>query len=58
MKPKKPAEPAAALRRASIAQDIEAYLKAGNKIDQVPDGVSGQDPQGRGKPLTLGNQKR
>ena len=28
-------------RRKSIAEDIEAFLKAGHTIDYIPDGVSG-----------------
>jgi len=45
-------------RRKSIAEDIEAFLKAGHTIDYIPDGVSGQDPQGSNKALKLGNPKK
>lgn len=41
-------------QRDSIAEETEAFLKAGHKIEQIPDGVSGQDPHGRGKPLAPG----
>ena len=43
-----------AMRRKSIAEDVAAFLKAGNKIAKIPTGVSGQDPQGsRSKQLRL-----
>ena len=42
-----------ATRRKNLAADVEAFLKAGNSIEHVPNGVSAQDPQGRGKPLRL-----
>ena len=45
-------------RRKSIAEDIEAFLKAGHTIDYIPDGVSGQDPQGSNKALKLGSPKK
>ena len=48
------AETTPATRRKNLAEDVEAFLKAGNKIEHVPNGVSAQDPQGRGKPLRLG----
>ena len=41
-------------KRDSIAEETKAFLKAGHKIEQIPDGVSGQDPYGRGKPLAPG----
>jgi hypothetical protein len=41
-------------KRESIAEETEAFLRAGHKITQIPDGVSGQDPHGRGKPLAPG----
>lgn len=44
-------------RRKSIANDVDAFLKAGNQIEQIATGVSAQDPQGRGKPLRLGPPK-
>lgn len=44
-------------RRRAVADDVAAFLKAGNRIQQIPDGVSAQDPQGRGKPLRLGPPK-
>ncbi len=54
MAQKKAAEPSAKLRRKSIEEDLAAYLTAGNKIEQVPSGMSSQDPQGRGKALRSG----
>ena len=48
------AETTPATRRKNLAEDVEAFLKAGNEIEHVPNGVSAQDPQGRGKPLRLG----
>ncbi|MCH1551388.1 MAG: hypothetical protein L7T19_09520 [Pseudomonadales bacterium] len=42
-----------AARRKNLADDVEAFLKAGNEIEKVPSGVSAQDPQGRGKPLRI-----
>ncbi len=41
----------AAQRRVDLAADVEAFLAKGNKIQQIPDGVSAQDPQGRPQPL-------
>ena len=46
------------MRRQSLADDIEAFLKAGTSIQQIPDGVSAQDPKGRGPPLRLGNPEK
>ena len=34
-----------------LEEDVERFLKAGNQIQYIDDGVSAQDPQGRGKPL-------
>ncbi len=45
-------EPSPSERRKLLSADVEAYLKMGNKIDLIPSGVSSQDPQGRGKPLS------
>jgi len=44
-------------KRGEIAEETEAFLSAGHEIDQIPDGVSGLDPMGRGKPTTHGQQK-
>ncbi len=41
----------AAQRRVDLAADIERFLADGNEIQQIPDGVSAQDPQGRSQPL-------
>jgi hypothetical protein len=45
-------------KRDAIAEETEAFLSAGHEIDQIPDGVSGLDPMGRGKPTTHGQQKK
>ena len=57
MKQSKNNEASPEVRRKSIEEDVAAFLAAGNKIDQVPSGLSAQDPQGRGKPLRLGSPK-
>ena len=57
MRRKTNAEPPPDVRRQLIAKDLEAFLRAGHKINHVPDGVSGQDPSGRAKPLKLGPPK-
>ncbi len=59
MKAKKKDSPevTSAGRRKALADDIERFLKAGNEIEQIPDGVSAQDPQGRGKQLRLNTPK-
>jgi len=41
-------------RREALEADVEAFLKAGNEIQYIDDGVSAQDPQGKGRPLRLG----
>jgi len=51
-------EPTPEQRREALAEDLAAFLKAGHKIDYIPDGVSGQDPQGHGKPLRLGQARK
>ena len=58
MKKKAQTEASPEARRQSIAEDIEAFLKAGHTIDYIPDGVSGQDPQGSNKALKLGSPKK
>ena len=45
-------------KRDEIAQEIETFLKTGREINQIPYGVSGLDPMGRGKPTTHGQQKK
>ena len=51
---KTPPKLSADAKRESIAEETKAFLRAGHKITQIPDGVSGQDPYGRGKPLAPG----
>lgn len=45
-------------RRQSLNADVEKFLAAGNKIEYIPDGVSAQDPQGRGKPLSSNTSQK
>ena len=45
-------------KRDEIAEETEVFLKAGREINQIPYGVSGLDPMGRGKPTTHGQQKK
>ena len=45
-------------KRDAIAEETEAFLRAGHEISHIPDGVSGLDPMGRGKPTTHGQQKK
>ena len=58
MKQKSNTEQSPDARRKTIAADLKAYLEAGNKIDYIANGVSSQDPLGRGQPLRLGNPKK
>ncbi len=53
MKKKVQNESTPSQRRKILEQDVEAFLKAGNKIQYIDDGVSAQDPQGKGQPLRL-----
>ncbi len=57
MKKKVQADSTPGQRREALEADVKAFLKAGNKIQYIEDGVSAQDPQGKGKPLRLGNPK-
>jgi len=51
--------PSTAEIRRSLQADVDAFLAAGNHIQQVPSGVSGQDPQGsRRHILRSGARKR
>ncbi len=55
----KPSEPSSRERRKTLAEDVQAFLDAGNKIEQVPTGVSGQDNLGRSKQIVISrNRKR
>jgi membrane protein involved in colicin uptake len=44
-------------RRRALEADVEAFLKSGQQIEQVPTGVSGQDRFGRSKHIVLGRGK-
>tara|TARA_R110002072_G_scaffold36804_4_gene108027 strand:+ start:1098 stop:1289 length:192 start_codon:yes stop_codon:yes gene_type:complete len=52
---KKP--PAAVETSESIEQQTAAFLKAGNKIDQVDSGISGQPSLVVNKHIKLGNRR-
>ena len=54
MKKKVQSESTPSQRREALEKDVNAFLKAGNKIQYIDDGVSAQDPQGKGRPLRLG----
>jgi hypothetical protein len=43
--------------RKMLERDVAAYLKSGQKIQQIATGVSGQDPTGTRKQLVLGPSK-
>ena len=44
--------------RKTIAQDMEAFLAAGKKIQIVPMGVTGQDKMGRSKNIVISRKRR
>jgi len=44
--------------RNQIEKDVEAFLKAGKKIQQIPTGTSGQDAMASRKHLVLGQGKK
>lgn len=45
-------------RRKAIADDVQAFLDAGKKIEQVPTGVSGQDNLGRSKHIVISRTRK
>ena len=46
-------------RRKTLADDVQAFLDSGKKIEQIPTGVSGQDNLGRSKHIVISrNRKR
>lgn len=45
-------------RRKALEKDVNEFLKAGNKIQYIDDGVSAQDPQGKVRPLRLNRPKK
>ena len=57
MKNKGKSEVSAGERRKTLQDDVQAFLKAGNKIQYIESGVSAQDPQGRG-PQLRGNKPK
>lgn len=44
--------------RRIIEKDVAAFLAAGNKIQQIPSGVSGQDAMASRKHLVLGQGQK
>lgn len=57
MKNKPKTESTSHERRQALAADVEKFLQAGNKIQHIGNGISAQDPQGKGRPLHLGQSK-
>lgn len=53
-----PTEPSSRERRKTLAADVQAFLDSGNKIEQVPTGVSGQDSLGRSKHIVIRRQRK
>ena len=51
-------KPSTEAHRESITEDTEAFLKAGYKVGYIPDGVSGLEPNTRGKLATPGQQQK
>lgn len=45
-------------RRKTLADDVQAFLDAGKKIEQVPTGVSGQDNLGRSKHIVISRTRK
>lgn len=54
--PPKKKEPAAVLSSKTIAEQTEAFLKAGGKIEYVKSGVSGQQNLGGPRHITIGSK--
>jgi hypothetical protein len=44
--------------RAKIAADVDAYLKSGGKIQEIPIGVSGEDGWVAGKSMQWHQERR
>jgi hypothetical protein len=54
-----PISPSSRERRQTLADDVQAFLDSGRKIEQVPSGVSGQDSLGRSRNIVISrNRKR
>lgn len=54
--PAKKKEPAAVISSKTIAEQTEAFLRAGGVIDKVKSGVSGHQNLAGPKHITLGNK--
>ena len=44
--------------RKTIAADLQAFLAAGKAIEEIPSGVSGQDPLVRRKHIVIGRGRK
>jgi len=44
--------------RKNLEDDVRKFLKAGNKIEQVPTGFSNQDPLGGRRHIILGPSRK
>ncbi len=44
--------------RKVIEQDLQDFLAAGNKIQVIPMGVSGQDKMGRSRNIVISRKRR
>lgn len=51
-------QPAAVETRESIEEQVKAFLAAGGKIQQIPNGVSGQTNTSGPRHITLGKKPR
>ena len=51
------AQPTRALRE-QINADVEAFLKSGKKITEIPSGVSGQESGPKSRHIKLGKPKK
>lgn len=51
-------DPSSHERRKALEDDVQAFLDAGKKIEQVPTGVSGQDNLGRSKHIVISRTRK
>lgn len=54
----KPNDPSSHERRKALAEDVQAFLDSGKKIEHVPTGVSGQDSLGRSKHIVISRSRK
>jgi len=57
MKKKVQADATSSQRRKALEEDVEKFLQAGNQIQYIKNGVSAQDPQSKGRPLSISRAK-